>query len=198
MKIYIAGDSAELAITAANIINNSGNSAIISEARKSDYRDLLAEVEARVKNYDMALFFSKKPFDACADINKIDGARAVVCDNSGAVKRIMDGGKFNVMVIDATLVAKRDLLTILAELVEIRKWMPEESEEQEVPVKQQKKRGIMEGLHMMTEKAKPKERPKKLEGRDSEDGTYLDGENFVDKAKKKGLLKAMKDELGIE
>jgi hypothetical protein len=198
MKVYIAGDSSELVIAAANMVNNSGNSGIVSEAKKADYGNLISDVGAKADDYDMIVFFSRKPLDACADINKMEAARAVVCDSEKDIERIRASGRFNIVVIDSTAIAKRDLSEILGELTAPKGGEQGQGAEEEPAARFQKKKpDIGEGLRMIAGRARQHWNEEQRNGDESADGRN-DGPSFTSKVKKKGLMGALKDELGME
>ncbi len=197
MRIYITGDSNELVIAAANMLNNGNQSGIVSEAKRNDYENLINEAAVRTKNYDIVMLFSRKPLEACADINKLEGTKAVVCENDDRAKRIHAVGKFNIVVIDSNSMSKRELSNIISTLTASKvteQSSAADDEPEPAPRPQKKGTGIAAGLKSIAGRA----RPKHVEIEEEEYAHDANGPNFIDKAKKKGFMSALKDELGME
>ncbi len=113
MRIYIISDDADRAILAANVINSSGNSGIISETAEKDQKDLLADLKSNMDGSDSAVVICSEAKNFAIQANKNSRFRAVACkDSEDAEEAAQDAGA-NIIVIDSQKSTRAQTVSII-------------------------------------------------------------------------------------
>ena len=101
MKFYIISDKVNVGIAISNIVNSSGNTAIMSE----NILTMSGQVEdlKRVsRGYDFYIIVSQTPNRAGIEANKIDGIRAVVSGEPESIQKALEEADANTIVVDSS------------------------------------------------------------------------------------------------
>jgi len=101
LRFYIISDNMHGSIAVANEINNSGNTAIISDVDGSDLRAAVSDLKENVDvdNY-FCIVISKSPKEFTITANKLQDARAVLCKDRDDAMEAYDA-KANVLILDS-------------------------------------------------------------------------------------------------
>lgn len=205
-KIYVISDKPELCIMASNMINASGNSAIISELSSFSEEAVFKDIKENISSYDFFLVFKGGATVAAAHAGRVSGLVATACRDSEDVDDIMSDGGVNGIFIDPKL-GKAGVSDIIDEILrnvggkrtaKAQEPVPRAQVEYK-PAKQQGTGGFLSSLGITPPKIGG-EKSKRVEEKPAK--KYVPDSNpqgsFVKAVKSKGISKAMKDALGIK
>ena len=210
MKFYIISDSPEYSIVAANHINKSGNTAIMSENTSEDTRDILTELRDKAgSSFDMILVLCKGAKDVAISANKIGGVMAVACkDEDDAIEAAVDT-RANVVVVDSYKSSRKALSDILDGLLsdeeELQKPSRAAARERDRDVRDEKEYArerepvrdrepardpAPSRMHMPSISLKGIAKKPQVKS--------LPGSGMVRDIKKKGMMKSLKETFGLD
>ncbi|MFI5412452.1 MAG: RpiB/LacA/LacB family sugar-phosphate isomerase [Candidatus Micrarchaeales archaeon] len=208
MKVYIISDNAGLGVAASNQINRSGHVAILSETITDDVKTLISDLRSNVESFDMTIMLCANAKDIAISANKVGGAAAVACkDQEDAIDAVSET-RANVVVLDSARLSKTALSNIIVGLLSEQKKSGSSTKEKEreretapaqrvvdSPSEGGIGGGIFSGLKNAANKAtsameKPAGRAKNIRPSPR-------GDSMIKSVKSKGLMKSLKDSLGI-
>lgn len=82
---------------AADLLARGGDVKVEKSAADEDYRNLVERVRSKRGGFDIAIVITKEAIASCADLNKVDGLRAAVCDGADEFREAASAG-VNVIV----------------------------------------------------------------------------------------------------
>ena len=101
MKVYITSDERDKAKTLSNVINSTGNSAILSEEPVRTHEEMIDDVSEHLNyGFDVHVLISKEPVEASLVANKAPRIRAVICRTPADAKRARKA-RANVIIFDS-------------------------------------------------------------------------------------------------
>ena len=191
MKFYIISDKVNVGIAISNIVNSTGNSAILSE----NITSISGQVEdlRRVsKSYDFYILASQTPNKTGIEANKAEGIRAVVAAEAENVRAVVEEAGANAIVVDSSL-GKQGVSPIIREFAKSAAsygTSPNMQEQQpERRMQKQKQKRIIKQEEDQDEPVKEEQgaegqnrKPTKEEAEEEED-TGPKGSGIVDKIK---------------
>jgi ribose 5-phosphate isomerase RpiB len=208
MKVYIISDNTELGVAASNQINRSGHVAILSETITEDQKTLISDLRSNVESFDMTIMICANARDIAISANKVGGAAAVSCrDQEDAIEAVSET-RANVAVLDSSKLSKTGLSSIIVGLLSEQKKSASHTKEKDTEretappqrVVSESSEGIgstlFSGLKNAANKAttaveKPIVKAKPIQKQAPK------GDGMIKNVKSKGLMKSLKDSLGI-
>lgn len=192
MKVFVVSDDKKKGISAANLINGSGNSGIISQAEPESYKDLVKEIAENKKTFDVAFVVTSKPIAVCTEANKLSGVRAAVCADSDDAIEAREA-ESNVIVISSSNFTEYIFKEILENTTDSEIATPEGKQESLMNTGKQLMNSIMP-------KKKPQKKQKQTPKAEEKEEEPEEEEEQEDKPGKKdgSVMDKLKDSLGIK
>ncbi len=209
MKIYVISDKTNDAIAAANYINGSGHVAMVSESSgESDQKALLNDLRANVgDDFDMVLMIVGNAKSMAISANKVSGAMAVACKDSEDSTEAATDTRANVIIIDSK-VTKSEMTSIIGGMFAKKGKNAARAREEEPEPEREKERETAraprsvesgEGFFSsLKNAASSTTRGIKKSAAKVKSAASMKGDSgMLSSVKSKGLLKSLKDSLGI-
>jgi ribose 5-phosphate isomerase RpiB len=181
MKVYVISSDKAKGAHLYSIASSSGCAATLSPNFDDDYRLVIDEVIEKHDLFDMMLVISDSPIPLSVELNKIEWAKAAVCNNGEEATEAREA-MANIVIMNSRLLSETSANTIMRNILNVR-------------VKHH--RGKQENL--MEEKREPKtmERPAHKKMEDRKKKTEDEEEYFDAKGKRRSLKERLRSSLGL-
>jgi ribose 5-phosphate isomerase RpiB len=113
VKIYIIGSDVSMAVFVANIVNQSGNSGIISEMRSDDPKEQLDDLKSNMDGAESAIVLCGNPKLFALAATKLPRIRAVACKDEEDAAEAVGDANANVIVIDDSKNTRPQIASII-------------------------------------------------------------------------------------
>lgn len=87
-----------LSIKLANMVSSAGNTPVIAENEFRSVESMIAELQSRKWDFDVAVIATSNPIKAAIAANRIDGVSAVACSSNSEIGTAINEGA-NVIII---------------------------------------------------------------------------------------------------
>lgn len=226
MKVYVISDNPDYGIAAVNMVNKTGNTAIMSEMKSDDVRDLLAELRESVNSrFDMILMICHGAKDVAISANKMSNVMAVACKDVDDSMEAVTSTRANVILVDSIRLTRSNLASIIDGMLSKEEGAPARQTSRQPQRQQQQVREPVSRPMQLPEREKPqgpglfagikgafggksddetpaprsssKPRSQPSSGRSS-GKLKAEMSETVEKVKKKGVFGTLKESLGMD
>jgi hypothetical protein len=122
VKFYIISDKASIAVHISNLVNATGNSAMVSE-NFATWQDQIDDLRKVARDYDFYIIASQSTNKANIEANKIDEIKAFIYVDGESIQDILKESAANTLVISSSL-GKQAVTDVVKEFVQVVSGAP--------------------------------------------------------------------------